>query len=166
LAGATAACGGGGERPSTVSAGHIRGAIVAFDRNSCPAGWDRYVGLQGRTIVGVNPGPAGGQGENGLPAYDLARDYGQPTVTLQVDQLPAHRHGHGDIYHSESFPRGQPGYGSGADGTLSVPAGYGSARSDTDNVGNQVVRQTGDTGGGRPVPLQPPARAFLYCKLL
>jgi len=32
------------------------GAVVSFDRNSCPAGWHTFARGQGRTVVGLNPG--------------------------------------------------------------------------------------------------------------
>ncbi len=33
-----------------------RGAVVAFDRTTCPAGWHAFAKAQGRTVVGLNPG--------------------------------------------------------------------------------------------------------------
>lgn len=33
-----------------------RGAVVAFDRTTCPTGWHVFAKAQGRTVVGLNPG--------------------------------------------------------------------------------------------------------------
>jgi hypothetical protein len=167
-----ALCVGAGQLSACVSgkdptsARHIRGVVLPFERTSCPAGWDQYVQGAGRVIVGVNPGQGGDHGANGLPAYELAKDYGSPTVTVTKEQMPIHSHGHGDIYYSEHGITGQAGFGSNAQGQLSVPNNWGSARTDVDNAGAQILRKTGEEGGGKPIPIQIPARALLFCKLL
>jgi hypothetical protein len=157
---------GAAARPGPVSASGLNGVVMAFDRNSCPRGWEEFKALRGRVIVGVNPRGPSGPAENGLPVFDLANDYGSAETTVGIDQLPPHAHRHGDVFYSESGGTGQAGFGSNPDGRIAVPGNLGSHSTDGDNAGIQIVRETERIGGGRPVPLQPPSRALLFCKLL
>ena len=138
----------------------LRGVVLSFDRDTCPKGWEEYTALRGRGVIGANPPAAGGAPSNRLPRYDLAMDYGAPTVTLSVVQLPPHVHSYNDIYYSEYSANPQH------DGTVPVPNRFGSKSTDNDNSGWQIARTTGSTGAGEPVSIQPPVRALLFCKLL
>lgn len=138
----------------------LRGVVLSFDRDTCPKGWEEYTALRGRGVIGANPPAAGGAPSNRLPRYDLAMDYGAPTVTLSVGQLPPHVHSCNDIYYSEYSANPQH------DGTVPVPNRFGSKSTDNDNSGWQIARTTGSTGAGEPVSIQPPVRALLFCKLL
>jgi hypothetical protein len=143
----------------SLSPNNLRGVVLSFDRNKCPKGWEEYTALRGRGVIGVNPPVSGGAPANALPRYDLAMDYGASSVTLSVGQLPPHTHPYNDIYYSEAS-------GPTEGGAVPVPGNYGSKSTDTDNHGLQIARTTGPTGAGQPVPIQPPVRALLFCKLL
>jgi hypothetical protein len=56
------------------------GAVMAFDLDACPAGWAPYVPARGRTVVGVDTGLTRGTA------------VGNNSVTLSVDNMPAHTH--------------------------------------------------------------------------
>ena len=59
--------------------------VVAFDGAACPNGWESYSAAAGRVVV------ASGQG-TGLNARMYGQTGGAETVTLTVDQMPAHKH--------------------------------------------------------------------------
>jgi len=153
-------CAGEAQPWGSMSARNLSGVVLSFDRNTCPKGWEEYTALRGRSIIGANPPVAAGAPDNQLPRYDLEKDYGAPTVTLSVAQLPPHTHPYNDIYYSEHSANPEQ------DGVVSVPNMFGSKSTDYDNSGWQIARTTSSTGGGQPVPIQPPARALLFCRLL
>lgn len=59
-------------------------AVVAFDSNDCPEGWDKIPRADGRVIVGA------GQGEKTL--FQPNDRGGHETVTLEFANLPPHSH--------------------------------------------------------------------------
>ena len=61
------------------------GSVMAFDLNSCPAGWSLFSGLQGRTIVGA------GQG-SGLTNRIKGHSGGEENHTLTTNEMPSHNH--------------------------------------------------------------------------
>ena len=86
---------------------------------------------------------------------------GNASVTLTIDQLPAHTHNYDDIFFSES-----PNMFSGPDSKgatyTSVPGSIGSASSDQDNVGWGMNRTSKPTGEGKPISIMPPFYKLVY----
>jgi microcystin-dependent protein len=59
------------------------GAVLAFDLDSCPAGWTAYTAAGGRNIIGTDA------------TYARGSTGGAPTHTLTEAQMPAHSHNMG-----------------------------------------------------------------------
>jgi len=59
----------------------FRGAVVGFTSSDCPQGWERLEKASGRMLLGAETGK-----------YIVNETHGQSTVTLQVPNLPTHRH--------------------------------------------------------------------------
>jgi hypothetical protein len=65
-------------------------AIVAFDiRSKCPTGWSDFESAAGRVIVAAGKG-------NGLTQRDFGISGGKESITLTLDQIPAHSHNYTD----------------------------------------------------------------------
>lgn len=129
-------------------------SVAAFESASCPAGWSEYREASGRVLVGLNSKQEDSPGGNGLPQYELAKNYGSPSVSIETANLPSHRHGYKDVFFSEAW------------GTLTVPGNQGSGKSDGDNKGMEIDRISEATGEGKPLMIQIPSRAILFCKRL
>lgn len=120
----------------SVSVGSIpSGAVVAFDRPSCPTGWVPFLEGEGRMIVGATS-------ERGDPEFIWQRTGGEKSVVLSSDNLPPHSHsisGHAGV----GFKAGSRIY----------------ARDDDNRAMN-----TGVTGQSRPINNMPPYIALYFCK--
>lgn len=93
----------------------------------------RLPDLRGRSIAGV--GNAGG----GIPAVSLAQAYGEASVTLTVDEMPAHTHG--------------------VDGHFPAPTLIGEVPASTDGV---IASVSGSAGGGQAHNNLPPRLGINY----
>ncbi len=62
------------------------GAVMAFDLDACPSGWEAYAAAQGRTVVGSNP--AG----NELSVRTRGQKLGEETHVMLVKEVPPHKH--------------------------------------------------------------------------
>jgi len=120
------------------SAGEMSGAVMAFNRSSCPAGWLPFVAASARVIVGTGS-------QAGLSNRTLLMTGGAETVVLTVAQLASHSHA----------GKNKPGaFGS----TGNNMVGIGSS------VGTVYPAQVGATGGNQPHENMPPFVALLYCE--
>lgn len=112
------------------------GAVLAFDQESCPEGWEDFNSGAGRVVIGVGKS----QGLTERKHLDVG---GSETHLLTIDEMPAHDHGglwgggesmagmnNGDRYHT---------------------AGHNKIRSD---------------GGGKPHNNMPPFIALRLCRKL
>ena len=63
-----------------------RGSLVAFDRRSCPDGWEKFEHASGRVIV------ASGKGAK-LTTRTLGETGGSEQHKLTTDEMPKHKHG-------------------------------------------------------------------------
>lgn len=140
-----------------------KGAVVAFDRNAaisrvCPKGWSIFLPAGGRFIVGA------GQHNGDLTEYPsfsedkLEAIGGEERVTLELDQMPEHRHA-------------VPLIGS---GTVYVDAGKAANTPYFDyrrreNIKQEIQISPPDegvisTGKGHPHNNMPPYIALYYCR--
>lgn len=60
-------------------------AIVAFDSDSCPSGWEEAKELAGRVVIGSGFG-------DGLTPRAREETGGEESVKLDVSQMPSHSH--------------------------------------------------------------------------
>lgn len=121
-----------------------KGAVVAFDLESCPEGWDLYLEGGGRTIVGVNE-----QGNNGLSERALGDVLGEEAHTMSIEQMPEHTH------------------------TMAVFGGVGSFANNTTDLrvlgGSQIQStfgvsgQSTSSGHGQPFTNFQPSVVLRYC---
>lgn len=122
----------------------LRGSVVAFQRDECPAGWIPYADADGRVIVGTGEGNADRFGRP-LVKRNLGDHGGEERVQLSVSELPGHRHG---VYR-HSGERLKSG---GVNG------------SNSEDSGTKVREwETGATGGDQPHNNMPPFIALTYC---
>lgn len=63
------------------------GAVMAFDLAACPSGWSELVAARGRTIVGAGLGNT-----SGMTNKTRGTSMGEERVTLEIPQIPSHRH--------------------------------------------------------------------------
>ena len=67
------------------------GAVMSFNRESCPDGWSEFVDANGRTIVGVDGGKLGGT--VGLPLGNLEnREHTHGSQPLSTSSDGEHNH--------------------------------------------------------------------------
>ena len=172
----------------TARAGDIPylGDIIAVAYSYCPVGWEPADGqllpisnysalfaLYGTTYGGdgrssfglpdLRRRAASEQGATagpGLTPRDIGEEYGQPTQTLTVSQMPAHAH----TVNANNLDGNFPGP---ADKVLAAaPSGgsgnetiYSGQPADT-TMSPQMITQTGD---GQPLATQDPYLAMQYC---
>lgn len=117
--------------------------MLAFDRETCPAGWSAYAPAAGRTIIGVNEA-----GANELAARARGENLGEEQHTLSVAQLPAHDHDLEIRSGVGPFDNGDTGLI--ANGGSPVAAYFGS-------------EQTSSVGDGQPFTNFQPSVVLLYC---
>jgi hypothetical protein len=113
------------------------GAVVAFDSERCPAGWEKFEAGSGRVIVGVGEG-------RGLTPRSLRDSSGAETHALTIEEMPAHSHS----------------------GVASAERGRNAAHLATADPQNlsQVRAPIGTTGGSEPHNNMPPFVALLLCE--
>ncbi len=120
------------------------GAVMAFDLESCPSGWDSYGPATGRFILGA--GTETNLDQNGVPLTErnLNDTGGAETHLLTVEEMPAHAHQY------QKLTVLQPGCG------LRQCNGRLEDRPKT----------TQNAGGGKAHNNMPPFISLLYCKKL
>jgi len=134
------------------------GMISMFD-TSCPSGWTRVTGLDGKFLVGGS-------------SYSASAG-GSDSVTLSIAQLPAHTHtgttaGGGShtnnvTIYTDTVVGGDPGY-------WSTGFTYNDLCTDTITISSQAIGNhthsftTNSTGGGSPVDNRPAYATIVICK--
>jgi hypothetical protein len=116
------------------------GAVLAFDRQRCPDGWESYDQGTGRMIVGAGRG-------NNLSARRVGDTGGMERVTLTLAEIPAHRHANPTVGNNQVIEE--------VNG-LQV-GGRGS-------YGPQHARPTEVAGESQPHENMPPFVALLLCR--
>ncbi|MEW8350160.1 MAG: hypothetical protein AB2689_28100 [Candidatus Thiodiazotropha taylori] len=102
-------------RIETIAEFFPSGALMAFDRQECPEGWEKFEQASGRVIV------ASGRGR-GLNNRSLGEMGGEEVHTLTAAEMPAHSHKYTDHYVAHNPKdryeglRGAEWYGSGNPG--------------------------------------------------
>ena len=147
------------ELPSGVQIDNValpRGAVVAFDRASCPDGWVPFRDADGRMILGAM--------DNGDPDFVWHEKGGEKNVTLSLSQMPRHRH---HIF-SNNNSRGPGGLSAGS-AVQSVGTGgnlgqHEYAMRGTSTPGEPDVGVASEAGGSEPHNNMPPYIALYFCK--
>lgn len=116
------------------------GAVMAFDLDSCPEGWEPLDKLAGRVVMG-----AGMRDGSGLTPRKLGETGGEEQHRLTVDEMPSHTHQIVSQAHWGDHTHWQAGLG-GDDGEF--PASL----------------TTTPTGGDKPHNILPPYYVLTYCK--
>lgn len=111
-----------------------------------PEGWQEYTGLRGRFPLGWNPDD---EEFNEIEKMDGDKDH-----ILTIEEMPSHSHPYSDVYFAE------------AGGSVALPGGLGSGRSDNDNRGHEIPRTTGSAGGNKPHNNMPPYRIIRYIEFV
>ena len=62
------------------------GTVLAFDRTTCPKGWEEYIKAAGRTIVGAS------QRSGSKTQRNVGEQGGEELHKLTVEELPVHDH--------------------------------------------------------------------------
>jgi len=71
------------------------GAVVAFDTETCPAGWTRFAKAHSRVIIGATEGTgfvAEYNADNDLSLRKRGEHGGAENITLTAGQMPDHQH--------------------------------------------------------------------------
>jgi microcystin-dependent protein len=120
------------------------GAILAFDLDICPSGWEPFDPLDGRVVVGAGSGSKLTPRRRGDPG-------GAEEITLEPKHLPQHTHAVYPHAGAVSPNSGTPG----ASGPSKDP-----------NPGSNVQPSQSGPGPGSSAPLgiMPPFYTLLYCK--
>ena len=113
------------------------GAVMAFDLDTCPAGWTELATAKGKVIVGLDTGDSD---------FDLRGEIGgEKTHILTIAEMPSHRHGTTLDYVGEII---------GGSHARTMIEQYDSS--------NNVV--TNYEGGNQPHNILQPYITLLYCK--
>lgn len=112
-------------------------AVMAFDQEQCPAGWDEFAPAAGRTVIGTGAGP-------GLSVRNLRQAGGTEKHQLTIAEMPRHNHA----------PPGRSVYG--GSGTKSA---MGNTPADHSSGYVQVEAQ----GDNQPHENMQPFVALKYC---
>ena len=73
----------------------VSGAVVAFDRGTCPPGWESYNNGRGRVLVGAGQGTADEQGRP-LSLRKINQTGGEEMHVLTIPEMPKHDHSSGN----------------------------------------------------------------------
>lgn len=126
--------------------GSLEGAVVSFDREDCPPGWEKFIPAEERVFFGASKG------------YPLGSTGGSKEHKLTKDELP-----------SFDVPAG--GYGLVRKSALddgAVTAGGGDAKGlgTEPAIMNDVSEPSGKLGNDKPFSTLPPYIALTVCKKL
>lgn len=121
------------------------GAVMAFDLETCPTGWQALESARGRMVVGVGEGEVDDNGQS-LTARSLGDTGGEEAHIITVDEMPSHSHGLPRALNelNNNYIRGVGEGGEGVGFTYSINSGI--------------------TGGNQPHNNMPPYLGLLYCR--
>lgn len=118
-------------------------AVLAFDSDACPDGWEQVQSLAGRTVIGAGPESEGTsirvRGDKG----------GEEMHAITIDEMPAHNHGNGWL-----------------GGGSITPAQVQAAGRFPSNLPTAKGSQISSVGGSKPHNNMPPFLVLTYCKKL
>jgi hypothetical protein len=139
--------------PTPAPAAVPAGAVMAFDLDACPSGWSELTAAPGRCIVGADG------------AHAASSQGGSDTVTLSVDQMPAHSHGVEDMGHVHGSPAGGNFVTGGTGfGFANVSQGGASFTLPLTTASSPTGIKILPAGGGKPIAITPPYLALRYCR--
>ncbi len=132
------------KRVETIEKDFPKGSLMAFDRNDCPTGWEKFEQASGRVIV------ASGKGIN-LSKRTLGEVGGVEFHVLTSKEMPPHVHDYIDdgVYHKPPYK--YEGLTSQFQSSSSVGLTHGRKR-------------TNPTGGGQPYSNMPPYYVVTLCR--
>jgi len=120
------------------------GAVLAFKRKSCPAGWKPITIVKGRVIVGAGKG-------NGMSERKFGDTGGEEKHCLTKNEMPSHNH------YIRRFKGATNDCLAGSREDYGISTSY--------NKGTAVEKNViSVTGGNRPHENMPPFVVMLYCE--
>jgi len=128
-------------------------AVLAFNRATCPPGWQEWDKAKGKMIIGVDAASR-------TPALGLLAIGGRVSQKLTINELPAHDHPNSTGPASGVLVWGQIG-NAGVVNTIGIAD---SATRRTLNEHTQLPLRIKNQGGGKPFSNMPPYIALLLCK--
>jgi len=114
-----------------------RGAVIPFEKNECPSGWEKYTQATGRMIIGAGR-------SDGLTARTYLEKGGEEKHKLDISEMPNHLHG--GTFRSSGFSFEHHQNNSRLPGQI-----------------YRFDRNTTPTGGGAAHNNMPPYIALTYC---
>lgn len=139
-----------------------KGAVMAFNLETCPQWWKRFAAADGRFIMGTQ----GGNSYNGYwPMKNVGAQWGTASIKLNIGQLPAHSHymfGSWDAETNEWVVNDR-------EGTISP---YSKTKVDDRNewyairtvAGQAYMGKTSSVGNNEAINIQNPYIKLLYCQ--
>jgi hypothetical protein len=70
----------------------VSGAVVAFDRDDCPPGWNNYKNANARVIVGAGEASSPDEQQRALTIRKRGRIGGEEVHKLTIAEMPNHNH--------------------------------------------------------------------------
>jgi len=122
------------------------GAVMAFDLNECPQGWEPFQKVAGRVIVG-----GGIELGSGLTERKYKEAGGEENHKLLIDEMPSHNHYNGEFKYLLASNGSWTINGSGQDDSSGEP-----------NLAHQAQIQS--AGGDRPHNNMQPYYTLNYCR--
>lgn len=130
------------EKKSQLLEKRLDNAVIAFESETCPEGWQVYTAASGRTIIGAGKG-------KGLKARKLREGGGTETHQLTPSEMPEHSHEIEGMTHY-SYD------------TTTIPRTHTNLY--TNNNKFQFRGMTHSTGGSAPHNNLPPYYVLTFCK--
>ena len=115
-----------------------KGAVMAFNLEVCPDGWQVFAPLTGRVAIGAGKG-------NGLTERTFGQTGGAETHTLTVAEMPGHSHTYSSTDNGQLLDNG---------GNFPAVPRYGV-------IGNKT---SSSTGGGASHNIMQPFYTLTYCE--
>lgn len=115
-----------------------KGAVMAFNLDTCPDGWQPFTPLNGRVAMGAGTG-------SGLSERTFGQTGGAETHTLTTAQMPGHSHTYSSTNNGQLLDNG---------GNFPAVPRYGT-------IGNKT---TTATGGGGAHNIMQPFLVLNYCE--
>lgn len=122
-----------------------KGAVLGFNLEECPLGWQKFQPLAGRVVVGAGKGNLD-QNKILLSAREFGQEGGEEAHQLSVDEMPTHHHSYDYTNHHNT------------------PAHVDHSPNEFGFTG--TPNNTSATGGDKPHNNMPPFYVLTYCERL